>query len=192
MAVVTGVQGCQGPAIPYSYGRTTATVASPALVPEPQQPLSDHISAFKRMGFNQTEMIEMVACGHTVSGGVRRVDFPAIVQDETVELAFFDSTSNFDNAMYVESGHQRLQLTDLTPLCRVNEYLNDTTQNVLVVGPNITTRSDGRIFGSDGNATMWKSVILYSLRSVPSLTIHLTGYRLPTPSAPPAAVFFSV
>ncbi|KAF9064897.1 heme peroxidase, partial [Rhodocollybia butyracea] len=36
----------------------------------------------------------------------------------------------------------------------VSQYLQNTTENVLVVGPNVTTRSDLRIFSSDGNETM--------------------------------------
>lgn len=34
------------------------------------------------------------------------------------------------------------------------EYDLGTTKNPLVVGPNVTTNSDLRIFSSDGNATM--------------------------------------
>ncbi|KAJ3839306.1 hypothetical protein F5878DRAFT_616892, partial [Lentinula raphanica] len=79
-------------------------------------------------------MISLVACGHTL-GGVRQVDFPLVVVDPEDVLQTFDSTIEFDNAV-------------------VSEYLQNTTQNVLVVGPNVTTRSDFRIFSSAGNATM--------------------------------------
>lgn len=41
----------------------------------------------------------------------------------------------------------------------VTEYLADTTNNPLVVGHNVTTRSDLRIFSSDGNKTMEKYAI---------------------------------
>lgn len=34
------------------------------------------------------------------------------------------------------------------------EYINGTTQNLLVIGQNVTTRSDQRIFSSDRNHTM--------------------------------------
>jgi Na+/phosphate symporter len=33
-------------------------------------------------------------------------------------------------------------------------YVSSQSVNPLVVGPNVTTRSDARIFSSDGNATM--------------------------------------
>ncbi|KAJ3826908.1 heme peroxidase [Lentinula raphanica] len=119
---------------PFSAGRIGATEAVPATVPEPQQDLASHTESFRRQGFTPTEMISLVACGHTL-GGVRQVDFPLVVVDPEDVLQTFDSTIEFDNAV-------------------VSEYLQNTTQNVLVVGPNVTTRSDFRIFSSAGNATM--------------------------------------
>ncbi|KAG6804789.1 hypothetical protein H0H93_006710, partial [Arthromyces matolae] len=70
MGAVLGVASCGGPVIPYRAGRIDATQAGPATVPEPQQDLQTHIASFERQGFNQTEMIALVACGHTI-GGVR-------------------------------------------------------------------------------------------------------------------------
>lgn len=64
--------------IPFRGGRIDATKAGPSGVPEPQQDINSHLSAFKRQGFNKTEMIGLVACGHTL-GGVHGVDFPTIV-----------------------------------------------------------------------------------------------------------------
>lgn len=64
--------------IPLRAGRIDAREAGPAGVPEPQQDLATHTAAFARQGFNATEMIELVACGHTI-GGVHGVDFPEIV-----------------------------------------------------------------------------------------------------------------
>ncbi|KAE9405437.1 heme peroxidase [Gymnopus androsaceus JB14] len=122
LGAVLAVAACGGPIIPYSIGRIDATVAGPSTVPEPQQDLASHIASFHRQGFNQTEMIALVACGHTL-GGVREEDFPLIVTE------------------------------DLN-LGETDQYLQNTTQNVLVVGPNVTTRSDFRIFSSDGNVTM--------------------------------------
>ncbi|KAJ3767733.1 heme peroxidase [Lentinula raphanica] len=134
LGAILGVAACGGPLIPFSAGRIDATEAGPATVPEPQQDLASHTESFRRQGFTPTEMISLVACGHTL-GGVRQVDFPLVVVDSEDVLQTFDSTINFDNAV-------------------VSEYLQNTTQNVLVVGPNVTTRSDFRIFSSNGNATM--------------------------------------
>ncbi|KAJ6506638.1 heme peroxidase [Mycena sanguinolenta] len=134
MAAINAVVGCGGPAIPFRGGRIDATEAGPATVPEPHN-LASHIASFQAQGFNETEMIALVACGHSL-GGVRQVDFPLIVtEDVPTGIQTFASTVGFANAV-------------------VTEYLDGTTENVLVVGSNITTRSDFRIFSSDGNVTM--------------------------------------
>ncbi|KAE9389542.1 heme peroxidase [Gymnopus androsaceus JB14] len=135
MGVVFAVVGCGGPIIPYRAGRIDASTAGPGSVPQPQEDLATQTEKFKQMGFNATEMIMLVACGHTL-GGVRQVDFPLIVTD--VEDAFqnFDTTPQaYDNTI-------------------VSQFLQNTTQDVLSIGPNVTTRSDFRIFSSDGNVTM--------------------------------------
>ncbi|KAJ6483288.1 heme peroxidase [Mycena sanguinolenta] len=135
MATVNAVVGCGGPVIPFRGGRIDATEAGPATVPEPQQDLPSHIASFAAQGFNETEMIILVACGHSL-GGVRQADFPLVVtEDIPTGIQPFASTVGFDNTV-------------------VTEYLDGTTQNVLVVGSNITTRSDLRIFSSDGDVTM--------------------------------------
>ncbi|KIK56945.1 hypothetical protein GYMLUDRAFT_173768 [Collybiopsis luxurians FD-317 M1] len=134
LGAVLAVAGCGGPFVPFSAGRVDATEAGPPTVPEPQQDLASHTESFRRQGFTPTEMIALVACGHTL-GGVRQVDFPLVVTDNSTILQTFDTTPAFDTAV-------------------VSEYLQNTTQNPLVVGPNVTTRSDFRIFSSDGNVTM--------------------------------------
>ncbi|KAF5376378.1 hypothetical protein D9757_008674 [Collybiopsis confluens] len=134
LGAVLAVAGCGGPVVPFSAGRIDATEAGPATVPEPQQDLASHTESFRRQGFTPSEMIALVACGHTL-GGVRQVDFPLVVTDNATVVQSFDSTPAFDTAV-------------------VSEYLQNTTRNILVVGPNVTTRSDFRIFSSDGNATM--------------------------------------
>lgn len=95
MGVVLGVAACGGPAIPFRAGRINANGPGPATVPEPQEDLQSHIDAFKRMGFTQSEMIQLVACGHTL-GGVRSVDFPLIVPDDANGNGFgpFDNTES--------------------------------------------------------------------------------------------------
>ncbi|KAE9393314.1 heme peroxidase [Gymnopus androsaceus JB14] len=134
LGAVFAVKGCGGPVIPYSAGRIDATAAGPPTVPQPQQNLTTHIELFRQQGFNETDMIALVACGHTL-GGVRQVDFPLIVTDTSIDVDTFDTTPAFDNTI-------------------VSQYLQNTTQDVLVVGPNVTTQSDLRIFSSDGNVTM--------------------------------------
>ncbi|EEB89179.1 hypothetical protein MPER_12750 [Moniliophthora perniciosa FA553] len=134
MGTVLAVASCGGPIIPFRAGRVDATSAGPETVPEPQEDLAAHTANFKRQGFSQQEMIGLVACGHSL-GGVSRKDFPDIIHDPKVELVQFANTHQFDNKV-------------------VTDYLSGTTINPLVVGPNTTTNSDLRIFGSDGNSTM--------------------------------------
>ncbi|KAE9402305.1 hypothetical protein BT96DRAFT_558361 [Gymnopus androsaceus JB14] len=73
LGAVFTVAGCGSPFIPYSAGRVDATVAGPATVPEPQQPLASHTESFRLQGFNETEMITLVACVHTL-GQVGQLD----------------------------------------------------------------------------------------------------------------------
>ena len=81
MGTIFAYASCGGPnhaSIPFRGGRVDAKSAGPPGVPEPQQDLQSHTDSFRRQGFNQSEMIALVACGHTV-GGVRKDDFPTIV-----------------------------------------------------------------------------------------------------------------
>ncbi|EEB91335.1 hypothetical protein MPER_10319 [Moniliophthora perniciosa FA553] len=134
MGAVIGVAACGGPVVPFRAGRVDATTAGQPGVPEPQQDLASHTESFRRQGFTGSEMIALVACGHTL-GGVRREDFPEVIHDTSVNLTTFDSTIQFDNVV-------------------VTEYLSGITNNPLVIGPNTTTNSDLRIFSSDKNVTM--------------------------------------
>ena len=94
--VVIGTVACGGPAIPFRGGRVDATSAGPETVPEPHQDLASHTESFKRQGFTKSEMIGLVACGHTL-GGVRGEDFPSILPNP--DLALFDGTHKFDNTV---------------------------------------------------------------------------------------------
>lgn len=136
LAVVGSMSVCGGYNVPLRVGRIDATGAGRSGVPEPQQDLETHTNMFAMQGFNQTEMIELVACGHTL-GGVHHEDFPEITRDDTAGQVtrFDDSSSVFDNQV-------------------VTEYLNSNTSNPLVVGANNTMNSDRRIFAADGNKTM--------------------------------------
>ncbi|KAF8891279.1 heme peroxidase [Infundibulicybe gibba] len=139
LGAVLGVATCGGPIVPFRSGRMDVYTAGPTGTPEPQQDLATHTQMFKNQGFNSSEMIALIACGHTL-GGVRAADFPQLVPNggdtSTPDFKMFDSSfKSFDNKV-------------------VTEYLDGSTQNPLVVASNVTMRSDERIFASDGNATM--------------------------------------
>ncbi|KAK0212133.1 heme peroxidase [Desarmillaria ectypa] len=135
LGVFVSVRSCGGPQIAMRAGRVDATTAGPAGVPQPTDDLDTIVARFATAGFNATEMIQMVACGHTL-GGVHSVDFPDITGDNSsTNSVYFDSTfSSFDSAV-------------------VTDYLDGTTENPLVVGPE-RTNSDLLVFSADGNATM--------------------------------------
>ncbi|KAJ7354168.1 heme peroxidase [Mycena albidolilacea] len=134
LGVVFGLVAAGGPLIPFRGGRIEARSAGPLGVPQPQESLESHTDAFRRQGLSTTEMIQLVACGHSL-GGVRNPDFADMVPEDGTHK-FFDSTqATFDNNV-------------------VTGYLDSTTENPLVVAQNATFRSDLRIFNSDGNKTM--------------------------------------
>ncbi|KAJ3486553.1 hypothetical protein NLI96_g4162 [Meripilus lineatus] len=139
LGAITAIEQCGGPKISFRGGRVDATVANNPGVPEPQQDLASHIAAFTRQGFTKSEMIGLVACGHTF-GGVQHDPFPNIVPE-----------SNDPNNT---SGNVRFDSTFVTFDNKIaTEFLDGTTGNPLVVGPE-ETNSDKRIFASDGNVTM--------------------------------------
>ncbi|KAJ6463794.1 L-ascorbate oxidase [Mycena vitilis] len=135
IGTVFAVSTCGGPVIPFRGGRVDANVASPSSVPDPGDSLDSLTNNFAKQGFNVSEMIQLVACGHTL-GGVRYPDFPTIVTGSgggtVVDL--FDGTQQYDHNI-------------------VTTYLDGTTQNPLIV-LNQTMASDMRVFSSDSNVTM--------------------------------------
>ncbi|KAF8188818.1 heme peroxidase, partial [Mycena galopus ATCC 62051] len=140
LGVILAIKNCAGPNIPFQPGRIDATKAGPFGVPQPQESLETHIAEFAHQGFNATEMIALVACGHTV-GGIHQIDFPLSVTDAiTTEnpegVVHFDDTFDvFDNQI-------------------ATKYINGSSVDQLLVGFNAKTNSDARIFASDGNQTM--------------------------------------
>ncbi len=80
MGALFAVAGCSGGnvVLPFRGGRIDATGPGPTGVPKPEEDIESHIGSFARQGFNASEMIGLVACGHTL-GGVHGVDFPQIV-----------------------------------------------------------------------------------------------------------------
>ncbi|KZL74873.1 wsc domain-containing protein [Colletotrichum incanum] len=139
MSVLVASFSCGGSKMPFRAGRIDAQEAGPAGVPEPQTDLKTTQDVFTKAGFNTSDMIAMVACGHTL-GGVHSVDFPEIVGVEADPNN--DTVAHFD-AEFAKFDHGV-----------VTEYLDGTTKNPLVAGTNDTLNSDKRIFSADGNKTM--------------------------------------
>ncbi|KAJ7225026.1 heme peroxidase [Mycena rebaudengoi] len=182
VGAIMALENCGGPEIPFRGGRVDADGPNSPGVPEPQDSLDSHTAAFARQGFTQTEMISLVACGHSF-GGVQHALFPDVVPDlndptNTQSVQHFDSTpATFDNGV-------------------ASEYIAGTTQNPLIVGLNDTKNSDKRIFGSDGNVTMLSfanspqlfastcsSLIARMVDTVPS-RVKLTEVVTPLPIKP--------
>ncbi|PSK50303.1 hypothetical protein B9Z65_247 [Elsinoe australis] len=138
LAMVMAVARCGDLHVPLRLGRKDATEAGIMGVPEAHTDLETSRKRFEIAGFTSTEMITLVACGHTL-GGVHSVDHPEIVIEGPVSeenVARFDTTTgNFDNKV-------------------VMEYLDNSSRNPLLRNTNDTLNSDKRIFGSDNNATM--------------------------------------
>ncbi|KAF8172217.1 heme peroxidase [Mycena galopus ATCC 62051] len=158
IATILVIENCGGPEIPFRGGRLDAGEANAPGVPQPQQDLDDHTAAFAKMGFSPTEMIGLLACGHTFRG-VETLVFRTIVlpfsgSNDTQSVAHFDSPFvTFDNNVCMAGGFM-YTATRTHIYLGAKEYIAGTTQNLLVVGFNDTTNSDKRIFGSDGNVTM--------------------------------------
>ncbi|QRV79935.1 manganese peroxidase 2 [Ceratobasidium sp. AG-Ba] len=136
LATYTAVRNCGGPPISIRAGRIDATGPAPeGRVPEPKDSTKKILKKFADAGFNQKDMIQMVACGHTL-GGVHGEFFPELTGDPSPSnFARFDNTTaQFDNKV-------------------VTEYLAGTTKNPLVTAPG-GNNSDLRVFNSDGNSTM--------------------------------------
>lgn len=137
MSVVVASAGCGGAHIPFRAGRVDANKAGPAGVPEPDTPLETTRARFAGAGFNETDMISLVACGHTL-GGVHSRNNPHITgldPDPDTVTAFDGTPDAFDGRVAAE-------------------YLRGNTTNPLIAGRNATLNSDARIFASDGNATI--------------------------------------
>jgi hypothetical protein len=139
LGVYTSVRSCGGPAVPFRAGRVDATEKGPTGVPQPQNSVLTFQQQFERMGFTNSEMIQLTACGHTL-GGVHSSEFPDVVPmgSRDNDVAHLDGTvAVFDNKV-------------------VTEYLDGSTANPLVRGPavNVDKHSDFKVFNSDGNATM--------------------------------------
>lgn len=139
LGVYTSVRSCQGPIVPIRYGRLDATSRGPTGVPQVQNSVVTLRQQFERMGFNPTEMIQLIACGHTI-GGVHSDPNFKIVPPGTLE----NDVGPLDSTPDVYDSHV------------VMDYLNGSTPDPLVTGPSVALghHSDFRVFNSDGNATL--------------------------------------
>ncbi|KAL8794244.1 MAG: hypothetical protein Q9195_003198 [Heterodermia aff. obscurata] len=138
LGLYAAVRSCSGPAVPFRSGRIDATEAGPVGVPLPQNSLFTFQNQFARVGFNATEMIQVIACGHTL-GGVHASNFPQIVPPGSApdDVVHFDTTTKFDEKI-------------------ASEFVAGTTKDPLTVGPakSVGRDSDYRVFSSDGNVTI--------------------------------------
>ncbi|KAL9626336.1 MAG: hypothetical protein Q9204_007388, partial [Flavoplaca sp. TL-2023a] len=117
MSMYTAVRACGGPVIPFRTGRVDASEAGPPGVPLPQNSLFTFQNQFARTGFDSTQMIQVVACGHTL-GGVHAENFPQIVPEGSApdDVKQFDNTAKFDNKI-------------------ATDYVSGQSTDPLVVGP---------------------------------------------------------
>jgi hypothetical protein len=145
LGVYASVRQCGGPSIPMRGGRVDATAAGPLGVPQPQNGAGTFSNQFARMGFNQTDMIQMTACGHTL-GGVHAGNFPQIVAAGTApnDFQLFDNTEGWDNAI-------------------ATRYINGPDTDPLSLGISVSSgrNSDFAVFNIDKNVTI-KSMLTES------------------------------
>jgi hypothetical protein len=138
LGVYASVRSCGGPVIPMRGGRVDATAAGPLGVPQPQNGAGIFSNQFARMGFNNSAMIQMTACGHTL-GGVHAGDFPQIVAAGTVanDFQLFDSTEEWDDLI-------------------ATRYVNGPDTDPLAVGISVASgrNSDFAVFSIDKNVTI--------------------------------------
>ncbi|RFU30513.1 hypothetical protein B7463_g5832, partial [Scytalidium lignicola] len=143
LSVVVSVGNCEGPQIPYRGGRIDATGPGTSGVPAPDTDLPTTLGFFARSGFNQVDAIKLTACGHTI-GSVHHAGFPTVVPASAV------SPNNTGGGIHL----------DTTPYAFddqvVQEYVSSTGQmgGPLVTSFNVSSRSDLRLYESDGNTTM--------------------------------------
>ena len=107
--------------------------------------LEETLHQFERAGFQHEDSIILTACGHTM-GSVHHGGFPEVSPESAVTPNNTNGGVNFDSTR------------GLFDTLVVGEYLHGTGNEggPLVTSFNETSRSDLRLFESDGNETMWK------------------------------------
>ncbi|KAI8960358.1 heme peroxidase [Daldinia sp. FL1419] len=144
IGTVMSVHLCGGRYIPYSPGRVDATEADPKTgVPEPATSVEETLAQFEQTGFNQKDAIALTACGHTI-GSVHAGGFPEVVEQSLITPNNTNGASNFDGTRAVFDS------------AVVHEYIDNTGARggALVTSFNESSRSDLRLYESDGNKTM--------------------------------------
>ncbi|KAI0407977.1 heme peroxidase [Xylaria palmicola] len=144
LGTVMSVNLCGGKYIPFRPGRIDAVGADPTTgVPEPGTSLEETLELFERSGFNQVDAIGLTACGHTL-GSVHHSGFPEVSDDSMVSPNNTNGGINFDSTRGAFDARV------------VREYVDGSggRGGPLVTSFNETSRSDLRLFDSDGNATM--------------------------------------
>lgn len=139
LSLVMSVARCANMRVPLRLGRKDAAEAGIKGVPEAHTDLETTRNRFATASLNETDMITLIACGHSI-GGVHSVDHPEIVSGPVSA----DNKLSFDTTKDVLDNNVVL------------EYLDNSTANPLVINPNNTLNSDKRIFAADDNATMKK------------------------------------
>ncbi|KAI9706269.1 MAG: hypothetical protein M1820_004844 [Bogoriella megaspora] len=143
LGTVTSVGNCGGPKVLYRGGRIDAAGSGPSGVPAPDTDLDTTLKFFANAGFNQVDSIKLTACGHTL-GSVHHEGFPTVMDNSTT------SPNNTAGAGHLDITNAGFD-ADV-----VHEYLNGTREKggPLVTSFNESSRSDLRLYNSDGNSTM--------------------------------------
>jgi hypothetical protein len=145
LSVSMSVGNCGGPQIPVRGGRIDATGMGEEGVPAPETSLEQTLEFFANAGFNQVDSIGLTACGHTM-GSVHHGGFPTVVGPEAVTPSNTAGGIHFDSTV------------DVFDMKVVHEYIDGTGNQggPLVTSFNESSRSDLRLYESDGNATMYQ------------------------------------
>ncbi|KAG9187584.1 hypothetical protein G6011_05455 [Alternaria panax] len=139
LSLVMAVARCADMRVPLRLGRKDATEAGIKGVPEAHTDLDTTRKRFETASLSETDMITLIACGHSI-GGVHSVDHPEIVPGPVTA----ENKVSFDTTLGVLDNNVVL------------EYLDNSTANPLIVNTNNTLNSDKRIFAADDNKTMRK------------------------------------
>ncbi|EHK24166.1 uncharacterized protein TRIVIDRAFT_147594 [Trichoderma virens Gv29-8] len=181
IATVMAVGACSNGKVivPFRGGRVDAVGPGPSGVPEPQQDLPTHTLSFAKQGFDTSEMIALVACGHSV-GGVHGVDFPEIVpnpikNDNTV--TFDTTTDNFDNFVLrmINTVPRDVKLTDIIePLAIKPRKLS------VAINDNGTLLASGIIRVSCGYPNCGPSYTYYRFNSIIPAELGISSFTVET------------
>lgn len=143
LGTVVVLNNCGGLEVPLRGGRVDATGEGEFGVPEPQTSLEETLAEFSNAGFNAEDSIGLTACGHSI-GRVHNGGFPTVVNASAITPDNTGGGVNFDSTR----GTFDVNV--------VQEYLGGYGQQggPLVTSFNETSRSDLRLYESDGNKTM--------------------------------------